>query len=88
MNTIMRTIGGAMGAQIAASVVAGHIGPTGLPDEAGFTAAFATSAVALGLALLAGLLIPRRRQTPPPVLPHGHARLGEPRTPAGVASGD
>jgi EmrB/QacA subfamily drug resistance transporter len=87
MNTIMRTIGGAMGAQIAASVVAGHIAPSGLPEESGFTAAFAASAVALGLALLAGLLIPRRGRTPP-VLPHGHARLGEPRTPAGVASGD
>jgi hypothetical protein len=76
-----------MGAQIAASVVAGHIGPSGLPEEAGFTAAFATSAVALGLAILAGLLIPRRGQAPP-VLPHGHARLGERRTPAAVASGD
>jgi EmrB/QacA subfamily drug resistance transporter len=87
MNTIMRTVGGAMGAQIAASIVAGHIGPGGLPAESGFTAAFAASAVALGLALLAGLLIPRRGSTAP-VLPHGHARLGERRTPAGAASGD
>jgi EmrB/QacA subfamily drug resistance transporter len=85
MNTIMRTIGGALGAQIAASVVAGHIGAGGLPLESGFTAAFATSAVALALALLAGLLIPRRRVAQA-VLPHGHARLGDRRSP--VASGD
>jgi EmrB/QacA subfamily drug resistance transporter len=84
MNTLLRTVGGALGAQIAATVVSGHIGAGGLPEEIGFTAAFATSAAALGLALLAGLLIPRRSD-PVASVPHGHARLGEPR-PAATAA--
>jgi MFS family permease len=76
MNTIMRTIGGALGAQIAASIVSAHVVAGGLPEESGFTEAFAASAGALVLALAAGLLIPRRRvQT---VVPHGQSRLGEP----------
>jgi MFS family permease len=75
MNTIMRTIGGALGAQIAASVISAHLASNGLPTESGFTEAFAASAVALTLALAAGLLIPRRgRQA---VVPHGQPRLGE-----------
>jgi EmrB/QacA subfamily drug resistance transporter len=60
MNTIMRTVGGAIGAQVAASVVAAHVAAGGLPAESGFTEGFAVSAAALVLALLAGLLIPRR----------------------------
>jgi EmrB/QacA subfamily drug resistance transporter len=78
MNTIMRTVGGAFGAQVAASIVAGHIGAGGLPQESGFTAAFAASAAALALALIAGLLIPGRRSEA--VVPHGQPRLGEPRS--------
>jgi uncharacterized membrane protein YccC len=76
MNTIMRSIGGALGAQIAASVVSAHIGPGGLPAESGFTAAFIASAIALVFAFLAGLLIPRRKVEA--VVPHGQRRLGEP----------
>jgi hypothetical protein len=76
MNTIMRTIGGALGAQIAASIVTAHVAANGLPEESGFTEAFVISAIALALALLAGLLIPRRG-TPAPAIPHGHARFGE-----------
>jgi EmrB/QacA subfamily drug resistance transporter len=78
MNTIMRTVGGALGAQIAASVVSAHVGAGGLPLESGFTDAFAASAGALVLALIAGLLIPGRRAAA--VVPHGQPRLGEPRT--------
>jgi EmrB/QacA subfamily drug resistance transporter len=76
MNTIMRTIGGALGAQIAASIVTAHVARGGLPAESGFTEAFAASAVALTLALAAGLLIPRRPVET--VVPHGQPRLGEP----------
>jgi EmrB/QacA subfamily drug resistance transporter len=76
MNTIMRTIGGALGAQIAASIVSAHVAANGLPQERGFTEAFAASAGALVLALAAGILIPRRRVET--VVPHGQPRIGEP----------
>jgi MFS family permease len=76
MNTIMRTVGGALGAQIAASIVSAHVAAGGLPQERGFTEAFAASAVALALALAAGILIPRRRVEA--VVPHGQPRVGEP----------
>jgi MFS family permease len=75
INSIMRTIGGSLGAQIAASIVATHVVVrTQLPDEAGFTEAFVLSAVVLMLACLAALAIPRRRppdrasapEAPPP----------------------
>jgi MFS family permease len=75
MNTIMRTIGGALGAQIAASIVSAHVAAGGLPQERGFTEAFAASAFALVLALAAGILIPRRRVEA--VVPHDQPRLGE-----------
>jgi EmrB/QacA subfamily drug resistance transporter len=62
MNTIMRTIGGAFGAQIAAAIVTGHLEPgTRYAAESGFTAAFAMGAIALVVALGAAALIPGRR---------------------------
>jgi EmrB/QacA subfamily drug resistance transporter len=70
MNTIMRSIGGALGAQIAASIVGAHA------DESHFVAAFLVSAAGLALAFIAALVIPR-----PPTqhtVPHGAHRLGEP----------
>ncbi len=76
MNTIMRSVGGALGAQIAASIVGAHIGASGLPSEQGFVIAFVVSAAALLLAFLAALLIPRRAGRP--VVPAGYQPLGEP----------
>ena len=62
MNTIMRTVGGAFGAQIAAAIVTGHLEPgTSFPEESGFTEAFAMGAIALLIALAAASLIPGRR---------------------------
>jgi EmrB/QacA subfamily drug resistance transporter len=62
INTIMRTVGGAFGGQIAAAIIADHIdASTGLAAESGFTAAFVLGAVALGIAMLAASLIPGRR---------------------------
>jgi EmrB/QacA subfamily drug resistance transporter len=63
MNAIMRTVGGALGAQIAASIVAAHLLGNGVAAESGYTVAFAVSAGAMVLAGLAGLLIPGRRRT-------------------------
>jgi MFS family permease len=56
INTILRTIGGAVGAQVAATIIT----PTaGLPTEGGFTAAFLVAAGAALLAAIAARAIPR-----------------------------
>jgi EmrB/QacA subfamily drug resistance transporter len=60
MNTIMRTVGGAFGGQIAAAIVAHHT-TNGFPAESGFTTAFVMGAIAVGVAMLAATLIPRPR---------------------------
>ena len=60
MNMIMRSIGGAVGGQVTASIVAGTVS-AGLPTEAGFTAAFAVSGLALLATLVATLFVPGRR---------------------------
>ncbi len=73
MNTIMRSIGGALGAQIGANIVGAHIGASGLATEGGFKIAFIVSASALGLAFAAALLIPQ--QGPRLELHHGQQRL-------------
>jgi EmrB/QacA subfamily drug resistance transporter len=61
MNTIMRTVGGAFGAQIAAAIIANHIAPGATyPTESGFEAAFIMGAVVVAVAFLAATLIPGR----------------------------
>ena len=59
MNANIRTIGGSVGAAVMASIVTAGALPSGLPKESGYTAGFAMLAVALALAALAGLLIPK-----------------------------
>jgi EmrB/QacA subfamily drug resistance transporter len=66
MNTIMRTIGGSIGGSIAASIVAAHL-LDGLPRESGFTVAFVISSVAVFVAFLAALAIPRFERGSAPV---------------------
>ena len=57
MNTVMRTLGGALGGQIAATfVAAGTV--RGLPALTGFTGTFAMSALFLAACCAVGLLIP------------------------------
>ena len=56
----MRTIGGAIGGQVAASIIAGHLTASGLPAESGYTTAFGVSAFAVAMAVLAALAIPGR----------------------------
>jgi EmrB/QacA subfamily drug resistance transporter len=57
MNTVLRTLGGAVGGQIAATFVAGDI-VRGLPAQAGFTRTFAMAALFLVCCMVAGVLIP------------------------------
>ena len=61
MNTIMRTIGGAFGAQIAAAIVTNHIAPGArYAAESGFTTAFLMGAITVAIATGAAALIPGR----------------------------
>ena len=70
MNTVMRTIGGALGGQLAATFIANHTGRGGLPAVTGFTDTFWMATALLAVCTLAGLLIPRvrARQAPQPAL--------------------
>jgi EmrB/QacA subfamily drug resistance transporter len=61
MNTIVRTIGGAIGSQVSAGIVTATLALSGLPSERGFTIAFAASAAALAVAFGVSLLVPARR---------------------------
>jgi MFS family permease len=60
MNTNIRNIGAALGSGIATSFVIGQILPNGYPKESGYVLAFAASGIALVVAALAALAIPRR----------------------------
>jgi EmrB/QacA subfamily drug resistance transporter len=63
MNTVVRTLGGAVGGQIAATLVVDHTSGL-LPRLTGFTDTFALSALLLVVCVLAGLLVPQRRLRP------------------------
>jgi hypothetical protein len=69
INTILRTVGGSLGAQLAATLVAAQQVPgAAYSAEAGFTNAFALSAVGSLVAFGAALAVPsaRRRLAPAP----------------------
>src|SRR5262249_18424565 len=72
MNANIRTIGGSIGSAAMASIVTSHLAPTGLPEEARYTAPFPARAGGLMLAALASLLIPARIQ------PRAGTGTGEP----------
>jgi EmrB/QacA subfamily drug resistance transporter len=60
MNTVMRTLGGAFGAQLVATCITAS-DRHGLPTDHGFTLAFGVCAAALTLGLLSALVIPHTR---------------------------
>jgi predicted MFS family arabinose efflux permease len=60
MNTNIRNIGAALGSGIATSLVVSGLLPDGFPKERGYLLAFAVSGLALVVAALAALTIPRR----------------------------
>jgi EmrB/QacA subfamily drug resistance transporter len=60
INTIMRTVGGTFGAQVAATIVTSSQA-AGVPAESGYTTAFALSAAAMVLAALLALAGPDGR---------------------------
>jgi MFS family permease len=60
MNTNIRNIGAALGSGIATSLVVSGLAPGGFPKEHGYILAFAVSGLALVVAALAALTIPKR----------------------------
>jgi EmrB/QacA subfamily drug resistance transporter len=58
VNNLMRTVGGAIGAQAAAAILAVDLGGGVVPAEAGFEAAFLVSAAAAAAALLLVATVP------------------------------
>ena len=68
MNTIVRTIGGAIGAQVAVSILSAHTLADGYPSEHGYTITFAICFIVMIGAVIASLLVPgRRRESIAPV---------------------
>lgn len=59
-NTVMRNIGSAVGAQVAGTVIAGHVLANGLPADEGFTIAFLIGTIGALVAAVSVLLIPGR----------------------------
>jgi EmrB/QacA subfamily drug resistance transporter len=72
MNANIRTIGGSIGTALASSIITGHIQPSGLPAESGFTDTFLLLSAFAAAAVLLALAIPsthrKVRSTPDPVL--------------------
>jgi sugar phosphate permease len=58
MNANIRTIGGAIGASIMASIVTSHLQPSGFPFESGYTKGFAFLGVTTVVATLAAVFLP------------------------------
>ncbi|MEU8221898.1 MFS transporter [Kribbella sp. NPDC048915] len=67
MNANIRTIGGSIGTALASSIITGHLQPSGLPAEAGFTDAFLLMAAFGAVAVVLALAIPRARHAAAPV---------------------
>jgi EmrB/QacA subfamily drug resistance transporter len=61
MNTVTRTLGGAVGGQVAATILVNSLAANGLPGEGGFTTAFWFCAAALVVGLVVTTAIPGRR---------------------------
>jgi hypothetical protein len=58
MNTVMRTLGGALGGQLSATFIASNMAH-GYPTVTGFTETFVMAFGFLAVCLVAGLLIPQ-----------------------------
>jgi EmrB/QacA subfamily drug resistance transporter len=60
MNAVTRTLGGAFGGQLAATLLASNLGAAGLPTSSGFTLSFLMCLIALAAALGFAVAVPRR----------------------------
>jgi EmrB/QacA subfamily drug resistance transporter len=80
MNAVTRTLGGAFGGQVAATLLASNLGAAGFPTSSGFTLAFLMCLLALAGALGFAVAVPRRsaNDLTPDVALVARARRGEP----------
>jgi EmrB/QacA subfamily drug resistance transporter len=62
MNANIRTIGGSIGTAVASSIITGHLQPSGLPAESGFTDTFYLLAAFSAVAVVLALAIPATRR--------------------------
>src|SRR4051812_31872547 len=60
MNAVTRTLGGAFGGQVAATLLAGNLAAGGIPTSTGFTLSFLMCLIALVAALGFAVAVPRR----------------------------
>jgi EmrB/QacA subfamily drug resistance transporter len=60
MNAVTRTLGGAFGGQLAATLLASNLGGAGIPNSSGFTLSFLMCLIALAAALGFAVAVPRR----------------------------
>jgi EmrB/QacA subfamily drug resistance transporter len=65
MNAVMRTIGGAVGSQVAASILAASLLADGTPKEHGYTLSFIIMAAALAAGIVASIAVPGRKSRHP-----------------------
>src|SRR5205807_9507782 len=76
MNAVTRTLGGAFGGQLAATLLASNLGAAGIPTSSGFTLSFLMCLIALVAALGFAVAVPRRSVND---LRHDFALLPEPQ---------
>jgi hypothetical protein len=60
MNAVTRTLGGAFGRQVAATLLASNLGAGDIPTSSGFTLSFLMCVIALTGALGFAIAVPRR----------------------------
>jgi MFS family permease len=80
MNAVTRTLGGAFGGQLAATLLSSNLGAGGLPTSSGFTLSFLMCLIALVGALGFAFLVPRRsaNDLAAEAVPFPQASHGEP----------
>jgi EmrB/QacA subfamily drug resistance transporter len=81
MNAVTRTLGGAFGGQLAATLLANNLDGSGIPTSDGFTLSFLMCLIALAAASIFAVWVPRRganeiEQEEPAILPQ--AARGQP----------
>jgi EmrB/QacA subfamily drug resistance transporter len=77
MNTVMRTLGGAVGGQLSATFIANNTAH-GLPSVTGFTDTYVMATLFLSVCVLAGLLVPGRTARAPTEREPRLTRMAEP----------